>query len=265
MITSFEDVCLWTYVLIDDYWHQIAPHDHRPGPTPACSDAELVTLAIVGEGKGWHEESVLRSEWARHRDLFPQQPSRTRCNRRRQLQGASNTLRRLVLASVDGAADRQWVRDRLPIAVLPFPLAPHGARAYWRSYDARYGKVPAQALTIFGYKLYLLVTGNGVIRDFALVPANVLALQAGIALLEEHTDLVVLGDKAFISAPLQARLRAENRLILRTLPRRNQREQVPPAVARALNAVRQIVKVCRTPSRRWRGLGPGINPSCGQR
>jgi hypothetical protein len=125
---------------------------------------------------------------------------------------------------------------------MPFHLAPHGARAYWLSYDARYGKVPAKSLTIFGYKLYLLVTGNGVIRDFALAPANVMELQAGIELLEEHTDLVVLGDKAFISAPAQARLRAENRLILRTLPRRNQRQQVPPAVARALNAARQIVE-----------------------
>ena len=110
------------------------------------------------------------------------------------------------------------------------------------SYDARYGKVPSKSLTLFGYKLYLLVTGNGIIRDFALVPANVLELQAGIELLEEHTDLVVLGDKAFISAPLQARLRAENRLILRTLPRRNQRQQLPPAVARALNAARQIIE-----------------------
>ena len=243
MITSFEDFCLWTYVLIDDCWQQLAPHDHRPGPTPACSDAELVTMAIVGECKGWHEETVLLSEWARHRDLFPQQPSRTRFNRRRrQLQGAINALRRLVLAGLDVAADRQCVLDSVPIAVMPFHLAPQGARAYWMSYDARYGKVPSKSLTLFGYKLYLLVTGIGIIRDFALVPANVLELQAGIELLEEHTDLVVLGDKAFISAPLQARLRAENRLILRTLPRRNQRQQLPPAVARALNAARQIIE-----------------------
>jgi hypothetical protein len=243
MIASFEDFCLWTYVLVDDCWRQIAPRDRRPGPTSACSDAELVTMAIVGECKGWHEETVLLSEWARHRALFPHQPSRTRFNRRRrQLQGAINELRRVVLAGLDFADDRQCVLDSLPIPVMPFHLAPKGARGYWMSYDARYGKVPSKSITIFGSKLYLLVTGNGVIRDFALVPANVLELQAGAELLEEHTDLEVLGDKAFVSAPVQARLRAENRLTLRTLPRRNQREQAASAVARALNAARQIVE-----------------------
>jgi hypothetical protein len=243
MITSFEDFCLWTYVLVDDCWRQIAPHDRRPGPKARCSDPELVTMAIVAECKGWHEETVLVSEWARHRDLFPRQPSRTRFNRRRrQLQGAINELRRVLLASLDFARDRQCVLDSLPIPVMPFHLAPRGAKADWQSHGARFGKVPSKGITIFGFKLYLLVTRNGVILDFALVPANVMELQAGVEVLEEHTDLEVLGDKAFISAPVQARLATENRLRLRTLPRRNQRIQAPPAVARALNAARQIVE-----------------------
>jgi hypothetical protein len=243
MITSFEDFCLWTYVLIDDCWPHLASRDRRPGPPPRCSDAELVTMALIGECKGWAEETVLLSEWSAHRDLFPRQPTRTRFNRRRrQLQGAINECRRLLLAMLDFAQDRQCVLDSLPIPVIQFHLVPHGQRAYWQTYEARFGQVPAKSLTIFGYKLYLLVTRNGVILDFALVPANVLELQAGIELLEEHTDLEVLGDKAFISAPLQARLQAENRLTLRTLPRRNQRVQVPPEEVRAFNAARQIVE-----------------------
>ena len=243
MITSFEDLCLWTYVLVDDCWPQIAPRDQRPGPTPVCSDAELITMACVGECKGWHEETVLLSEWAAHRDLIPHQPSRTRFNRRRrQLQGAINECRRLLLAMLDFAQDRQCVLDSLPIPVIRFHLVPKAAHAYWESYDARFGKVPSKSLTIFGYKLYLLVTRNGVILDFALVPANVMELQAGIELLEEHTDLDILGDKAFISAPLQTRLLTENRLILRTLPRRNQKMQLPQEDVRAVNAARQIIE-----------------------
>lgn len=243
MITSFEDFCLWTYVLVDDCWRQIAPQDHRPGPAPQCSDAELVTMALIGECKGWDEETVLLSEWAAHRDLFPRQPSRTRCNRRRrQLQGAINQLRRLVTAALDLAADRQCVLDSLPVPVIRFHLVPRGARAYWQSYEARFGRVPAKSLTIFGYKLYLLVTHTGLILDFTLASANVLELQVGAELLQEHTDLEVLGDKAFVSAPIQARLATENRLALRTLPRANQRVQLPPGEARALNAARQIIE-----------------------
>ena len=243
MITSFEDFCLWTYVLVDDCWARLIPWDHRPGPQPVCSDAELVTMALIGECKGWDEETVLLSEWAAHRDLFPQQPSRTRFNRRRrQLQGAINQLRRVLLTSLDLAAERQCVLDSLPVPVIRFHLVPGGARSYWQSHDARFGRVPSKSLTIFGYKLYLLVTRQGLILDFTLAGANVGELQAGVELLEEHVDLEVLGDTAFVSAPIQARLAAENRLVLRTLPRANQRLQLAPATARALNAARQAIE-----------------------
>lgn len=240
---TFEDFCLWTYCLVADCWPRLTPWDHRPGPAPVCSDAELITMALVGECKGWDEETVLLSEWAQHRDLIPHQPSRTRFNRRRrQLQGAINQLRRLLLTMLDFALDRQCVLDSLPIPVIRFHLVPQGQHAYWQSYEARFGKVPSKGITIFGYKLYLLVTLNGVILDFVLAPANVTELQVGTELLAEHTDRDVLGDKAFISAPVQEQLRRENRLTLRTLPRRNQRMQLPPEEARALNAARQVIE-----------------------
>jgi hypothetical protein len=240
---TFDDLCLWVYCIVDELWAQIAPRCRRPGPAPVCSDPELVTMALVGEMKGWDQETELLSAWAQHRDLFPHQPSRTRFNRRRrQLQGAINELRRLVLGLLDLAADRQCVIDALPIPVIRFHLVAGANRADWQAHEARYGKVPSKKCTIFGYKLYLLVTLNGVILDFVLAPANVLELHAGVELLEEHTDLDAVGDKAFISAPVADRLWTENRVRLLTLPRRNQRRQVPPAVRRLVNGARQIVE-----------------------
>ncbi len=240
---TFEDLCLWTYCIVDEVWAQLARHDQRPGPAPLCSDAELVTMALIGEAKGWDQETTLLSAWAAHRDLVPRQPSRTRFNRRRrQLQGAINELRRLLLALLDLAADRQCVIDSLPIPVIRFHLVPGANRAEWQAYEARFGKVSSKKCTIFGYKLYLLVTLNGVILDFVLAPANVLELHAGVELLEEHTDLDAIGDKAFISAPAAARLWAENRVRLITLPRRNQRRQVPRTARRLVNSARQIIE-----------------------
>ena len=43
----------------------------------------------------------------------------------------------------------------------------------------------------------------------------------------EHTDLQVLGDKAYISAAKAAQLWQANRIELKTIPRRNQRKQLP--------------------------------------
>jgi hypothetical protein len=240
---TFEDFCRWTYCLVADLWPHLAPLCRRPGPAPACSDPELVTMALVGECKGWHEETVLLSEWAAHRDLFPHQPERSRFNRRRRLlQGPINQLRRLLLALLDVAADRQCVVASLPVPVLGFHLVPAGARAEWQAHGARIGYVASKKEWVFGYKLYLLVTLSGVVVDFLLAPADVAEVVAGAELLEEQADLDVLADKALISAPLRARLAAENGVRLLVVPRRNQRAQLPRAVRRLISAARQIVE-----------------------
>jgi Transposase DDE domain len=240
---TFEDVCLWTYCLVDELWPRIAPRCARPGPPPRCSDPELVTMALVGECKGWDQETELLSNWGQRRDLFPHQPERSRFNRRRrQLAGAINGLRRLLLALLDLAQDRQCVLDSLPVPVIRFHLVPAGNRAEWQAHEGRFGKVPSKRVTIFGYKLYLLVTLNGVILDFVLAPANVPELRVGAELLSEHTDLDAYGDKAFVSAPVAAALAEGNRVRLWTLPRRNEQRTVPAEVRRHLNAVRQVAE-----------------------
>ncbi len=63
MITDFEDLCLWMYVVIDDLWQPLAPRFARPGPAPACSDSELLTLALVSECRGWDVATELLSHW----------------------------------------------------------------------------------------------------------------------------------------------------------------------------------------------------------
>jgi hypothetical protein len=242
MITNFDDFCLWMYVVIDDVWQQLAPLFGRPGPTPRCSDSELITMAIVGECRGWEQETELISQWRERRDLFPQVPERSRFNRRRRnLMHAINCVRQLVLHLLDVAQDRYCTIDSLPVPVVQFHLVPSASRA-WAAHGATFGKVITKKQTIFGYKLHLLVTLNGVILDFVLAPAHATDLQVGEELLSEHTDLVVIGDKGYISKRLAALLAESNRLQLWTIPRRNQKRQLPPAIANLLNARRQIIE-----------------------
>jgi hypothetical protein len=82
MIADFDDLCTWMYALISDLFAPLAAHVARPGPTPACTDTGLITMAIVGEWCGWDQETVLLSHWRVHHDLFPHQPERSRVNRR---------------------------------------------------------------------------------------------------------------------------------------------------------------------------------------
>jgi Transposase DDE domain len=242
MIEDFDDFCLWVYVLVDDLWQAIAPWVKHPGPAGQCSDSEVLTMALVGECRGWVVETEMLSNWREHRNLFPHIPSQSRFNRRRRnLMGALQLIRHAVLGLLDLAQDRQCVLDSLPVPVVKFHLAPLSS-GDWAAHGADYGKVPSKKQTIFGYKLHLLVTLNGVILDFTLAPASVYDLTVGTELLSQYTDLTVLGDKAFISAPLAARLATENRVHLFTLPRANQKHQVSSQVRHLHNHLRQIIE-----------------------
>jgi hypothetical protein len=242
MLPSFEDFCTWMYVIVDDLWRQIAPLFHRPGPAPHCSDSELLAMALIGECRGWDIETELLSHFRDYRFLFPVQPTQSRFNRRRrQLMRAFQLLRRCLLPLLDLAQDRQCAIDSLPVPVVHFHLVP-GSTGDWDVHGAAFGKVTSKKQTIYGYKLHLLVTFSGVILDFHLAPANACDLEVGVELLSEHTDLLVLGDKAYISAAEAAELRHQRRICLLTLPRRNQKQQLPLGVAQAINSARQIIE-----------------------
>lgn len=242
MIADFEDFSLLIYLTVDDIWQEIGQLFSRPGPDPECSDSELIAMAIIGECRGWHQETELISNWHDHRDLFPIIPERSRFNRRRRnLMWAINVIRRVILSQMELALDQQGLIDSVPIPVVKFHLVPEST-GDWKAYGARYGRIESKKETIFGYKLHLLITLNGLILNFELAPANAADLHVGHELLEQHTDMEVLGDKAYISAEVAAELLRTNRIELKTLPRRNQQKQATSDQKRVFNAARQMIE-----------------------
>lgn len=173
MIQDFADFCLWTYVVVDDIFKQIAPLLSRRGPQPDCSDSELISMVLIGEARGWAVETELLSQFNEHRDLFPQIPSQSRFNRRRRnFMSVINLIRQILLSRLDVSADTQCVIDSLPIPVVKFHLVP-SSTGDWKTHGADFGRISSKKQTIFGYKLHLLVTLGGVIVDFELAPASV--------------------------------------------------------------------------------------------
>jgi hypothetical protein len=242
MIDDFEDFCLYVYVIVDDIHQQLKPRLKRPGPAPDCSDSEFISMVLIGECRGWDMETEMLSQWSEHTDLFPCIPCQSRCNRRHgALMQTINLIRQVVLHLLDVAQDTHCTIDSLPIPVVNFHLVP-SASSEWAMRGATFGKVPSKKLTIFGYKLHLLVTLSGVILDFVLAPANATDLSIAPELLELHTDYAILGDKAYISAQVAADLLRTNRLHLLTLPRQNQKLQASPTFSRLFNSARQIIE-----------------------
>ena len=153
MITDFDGFVTWMFVLVDDIWQQIGPLYKRPGPQPACSDSELMTIALVGECREWDKETNLVGEWRNYQHLFPILPERSRFNRRRRnLMGALNHIRQMVLAVLDVAEDKQCVIDSLPIQVVQFHLVP-SSTGDWDAHGATFGRCATKKRTIYGYRL----------------------------------------------------------------------------------------------------------------
>ena len=242
MIAHLDDFCLWVYVLVDDMCQALERHLRRPGPKPACSDSELIAICLIGECLGWDVETELRNHMQAHRDKFPILPKQSRFNRRRRnLMAIMNEMRRMMLAQMDIFRDQHCVLDSMPIPVVQFHLAPQ-SRGDWPAHGANYGKVSSKKMTIYGFKLHMLITKGGLILDFELAPASVGDLAIGRELLENHCNRIVIGDKAYVSAPVADLLWQHNRIRLLSKPRSNQKIQIPAAARRLYDRVRQIIE-----------------------
>jgi hypothetical protein len=246
MIQTFEDLCTYVYVTVDTLFQTyLLPHDRRPGPRSTFSDSEVLTLTLVAELVGLDDETVFLNYVQRnHRALFPLLPDRSRYNRRRRALGeATNTIRRHLLAwllALLPPDERPLaVLDSLPLTVVGF----HHATGRHRWYGwATYGYNATKKQTFYGFKLHLLTTADGIITDFAVVPAHVTDGTLTDQLLRATTDLLVLGDKAYINALLQGELQQLHGVTLLTPHRANQHHQLPTALTRLVTHFRQMIE-----------------------
>ena len=248
-IHSFDDFCLWMYVMIDDWYQQVQAQFQRPGPAPTTgSDSEVLTMVLVGECCGWHEETELARQWARRTDLFPHQPSLSRFNRRRRdLAGGLQGLHQFVLQQLSWANDRLLLLDSVPVAVVSRARGRRGNRD-WRIHQADYGYAHTKRLPFFGYSLHLLTTSAGVILDWVLTNPKTSDVAAAEDLLS-HTVVPlqgrwVLADKGYTSAALGQIVRAERVVGLVVLPKRGMRaaKRLPLVVRQRFSRLRQRIE-----------------------
>jgi hypothetical protein len=164
------------YVLIDDAIGQgavVIPT--RPGPRPACTDAEVLTIALVRHLLGRGSESGFLTEVAREwPDLFPRLPHQSEFNRRvRWLWGAFEQLRHHLIQDVPMNAWQQIDTSALPVkhpGRVRGPdtwIGPHGL-------VARFGRDAAHGEWFYGFRLAIRTDlGTRLVRAWGIVPAAV--------------------------------------------------------------------------------------------
>lgn len=245
MDMSFDTLLIGLYCIIDQWLKTDGQRFIRPqgGRPPDFTDAEMLTLILAHQlaHAQWHERHWLR--WLKHegyRAWFPHLPTQSAYNRRaRNCWQVVNALRIYLAQELIGDLPPEAVTDSTPVKVR-----------HWRRFGRRHLALPEAELGycaakrefFYGYRLLVLVSRQGVVIDWVLLPGSADERDGLDALLSDEEQWCLWGDKGFLDAARQQRLAAEQGIALITPKRANQAQQLPVAVRKQLQKVRPIVE-----------------------
>lgn len=239
------DLFVHVYVLIDDAIRdRLVPIPPRPGPRPACSDSEVLTLAVVRHllarpsEAGWLAE--VRRDWAH---LFPHLPAQSEYNRRvRWLWGAFELLRQHLAAQLPADAWQQVDTSALPVT---HPSRVRGPDQWVgpAGLDAKFGRDAAHAEWLDGFRLAVRTDlDRRLVRAWGIVPAAVDERAVADDLLDDRPPPAgLLLDRGFIGRAWHAQ-QAERGTRVVVAHSRADRRRLPAAARRPVAALRNRVE-----------------------
>ncbi len=243
-LAETEEALTVLFCLVDDAYVLLNPRARRYESLKRLSDSEVITLALFQQLRGVESErSFLRDAERFFSHLFPGvvglHPSSLH-RRVRKIRRFLEPVRREVLSEIVGDPETLLVDSTLLSVLHPRQVSqgsglPAGAWVRWGSFS------------VYGVKLHVLCSTNGVPLSYELTPANV----ADVSLTEELTNEAalgdgvarrLLGDLAYRSAELKEAL-AEVDILLVTEPSEQRR------------GVRQHIEIAISSLKRVFGLG----------
>ena len=233
-----EDLFVYVYVLIHDLViaRKIAV-PARPGPAPACSDAELLAIAVVRHLLGRRSESGFLAEVARDwGHLFPALPHQSEANRRtRWLWGAFEQFRATLAARLPEDDCQQVDTSALPVKHASRVRGPDQWTGPGNDLAARFGRDAAHAEWFYGFRLAVKTDlGSRIVRAWAIVPAAVNEREVAEDLLQAGpAPRDLLADKGFSGRAFAAARAACGTAVL-VPPDKKQRASMPPVLRKVI-------------------------------
>jgi Transposase DDE domain len=239
-MVDLDSLIIAVFCLVDDTLRQAAPPRlRRRGPRPVLSDAEVLTVEVVGEHLGLDRDAELFCHFRRHYQHFF--PALGRVHRTTFARQAANLWKVKEalwqrLLEPTGCDPRWALVDSFPLAVCRFGRAVRCRR--FRGL-AGYGRDHAAKATIYGFRLHARVCWPGVVTRLSLAPAGV----SDAALLEELTDGTrgcCLGDRAYWKPELHGQLRERGVEML--VPFRKASHDPTPERSRRITSIRYRIE-----------------------
>jgi hypothetical protein len=228
------------YVLVDD-WRREAADPPRPGRPASLADSEVLTLAVLAQWPRFRSERDFWRFASSHlRSYFPRLVSQGQLNRRiRALEPELRALQYELAGTLAGPSEAYRVMDT---TLVPAIVRARARRGGLFAGQARFGRCRSKTEWVYGFKVALAVSQEGVVTAFFLAPANSDERPIGEALIALDRHGAYLADKGFSSLPWERRCLDEHGALVAATPKENSRRAWPEAARRWAAGKRQIIE-----------------------
>jgi hypothetical protein len=240
-----DDVLLDVYCLFDDFLRALlrqlgVRRLRQRGPDPALSDAEALTILVVGEWLGHHNDSDIHRHAHLHwRDAFPDLPCLTSFGRQlANLSAVCQAAWQFLLHLLGVLHDDLYLADSFPLVSCKWGRAPQRKRL--RDVGS-IGYCATKKMWYFGLKGHLLIHHSGVIVGVALTPASEHDRPA-LDLLAGHGLCQILGDMAYLCKWWQEHMLQERGIRVVTRFKKNMADTNAPEDKHLLRTLRMKVE-----------------------
>ncbi len=211
----WNDIVLTWYVRVDEADHRVLARRGHPlrtrGPEPDFTDSEVITVSLIIETffQG-HEEvgSAFVRQYMLH--VFPKLLDLDRFNqRRRELIALIEAIRCDLRDQKLNRSDPVRLVDRAPVTLMTYTRGAHCISAVGHEY---LGVVTSKKGKFFGWRLHATVTTDPLIDEWRLAPGAFRDDKVWPAWVVDCAALVLIGDKGYVGAGLEAFLWRTHRI-----------------------------------------------------
>jgi hypothetical protein len=231
-----QELLLRVFCLIDDELQALKlPKLRARGPAPTLTDAEVITIELVGEFWGLDaDKAIYRHFRAYHAAEFPGLAKVCRTSFARQAANLWAVKQKLHRRLADrlSAGRGVWLVDSFPLPVCQFARATFCARF---AGEAGYGYDHCIKRTFYGFRVHLRTDRAGVIQAFDIAPARA-SDKALLPELAGPPGTTGIGDRGYYSPALAEELAGVGVRFL--TPYLHKSKEPDPARAARLSAVR---------------------------
>lgn len=240
---SLEEFIITTYCWVDDVLTDLLKRRRlrQRGIKPSLSDAEVITMELIGEFQGFDADTAIWKYFKEHwKAYFPSIGSRSQfAKQAANLWAIKQQLQKQVTTELDTINAPIHVVDGFPLPVSHFKRAKNCSRF---KEEAKYGYCASKGETYYGFEGHLIIDFHGAIAGFTLTPASDSEREAVWELTEGMPSGMLLGDKGYLGAEFKAELFKLKALQLETPVRGNMIDPLPKDWRSQLNRLRRRVE-----------------------